>query len=102
MSRANAMRGTYEDGREDQFRAMMKELAAMQAKYKGVRGELLAKVSEELAKLKPSGAGLSVVAAPAASMMPASLPSCRVCGRDMKLSSTDGQLVCQNGHTRLI
>lgn len=83
---------TFEDGREAQYQEMMQALAKLQGKYKGVRGELLAKVSEELAKLKPT-----------ASAVPAqtSAAPCRVCGRDMKPSATAGELVCMNGHKRL-
>jgi hypothetical protein len=94
---------TYVEGREDQYREMLQQLGTLEGKYKGVRGELLAKVRTELEKLKPNAAGLSMV--PAAPPSPvtgpvASYPSCRVCGRDMKLNGTDGRLVCQNGHTR--
>lgn len=103
MGRASQAKakGTYDQGREDQFREMMQQLASLQSKYKGVRGELLAKVKAELAKLKPVRATLSVVA-PAAEQPPAApLPSCRVCGRGMRLNGTDGSLICQNGHVRL-
>lgn len=90
----------YVEGREDQYREMMQQLAVLEGKYQGVRGQLLAKVREELTKLKPNASGLSVVP-PAAQTPPAvSHPSCRVCGREMKLNGTDGRLVCQNGHTR--
>ncbi len=82
---------TFEDGREAQYQEMMQGLAKLQGKYKGVRGELLAKVSEELAKLKPAGG-------PSA---PVSAAPCRVCGRDMKASATAGELVCMNGHKRI-
>jgi hypothetical protein len=44
---------TFEEGREAQFGDMMQQLAVLQAKYKGVRGELLAKVSEEFERLRP-------------------------------------------------
>jgi hypothetical protein len=116
------MKATFEDGRETQFQEMMQQLTLMQAKYKGVRGELLAKVREELERLKPVKPGLRVAppppptpaaptpapvaAAPAqkvtAKLAPEKiLPSCRVCGRGMKLSaSNDGSLVCERGHTR--
>jgi hypothetical protein len=111
MSRLSQVKGTYDEGRKDQFSEMMQQLSTLEAKYKGVRGELLAKVRAELEKLKPSPTTLSVVAPPAevravASVSPvtsgAPLPSCRVCGRSMKLNGTDGTLVCQNGHTRLV
>ncbi len=101
MSGAPNLKRTYVEGREDQFREMMQEMTALESKYKGVRGVLLAKVRAELAKLKPTANRLSVVAAPPpAELSAASTPSCRVCGRDMKLNGTDGRLVCQNGHSR--
>ena len=86
----------YAEGREEQYREMMQALSSLEGKYKGVRGELLAKVHAELTKLKPTAATLSVVAA----SDDASAPSCRVCAREMKLNGTDGRFVCQNGHTR--
>ena len=91
------LKRTYSEGRDDQYREMMQEFSRIEGKYKGVRGVLLAKVREELAKLKPSATSLSVVSSPEAH---AGNPSCRVCGREMKLNGTDGRLVCQNGHTR--
>jgi hypothetical protein len=103
MSGAPNLKRTYVEGREDQFREMMQELTALEGKYKGVRGVLLAKVRAELAKLKPTATRLSVVSAPAELSPPASSssnPSCRVCGRETKLNGTDGRFVCQNGHTR--
>jgi hypothetical protein len=30
------------------------------------------------------------------------LPSCRVCGRNMKMNKAEGVLVCERGHTRLL
>lgn len=50
----NANQTAIDEGRAQQFDEMMTQLAAMQAKYKGVRGELLAKVREEFEKLKPT------------------------------------------------
>ena len=102
MSGAPHLKRTYVEGREDQFHEMMQAMTALEGKYKGVRGVLLAKVRAELAKLKPTATRLSVVEAPAevASAVASSNPSCRVCGRDMKLNGTDGKLVCQNGHSR--
>lgn len=95
---------TYVEGREDQYREMLQQLANLQGKYKGVRGELLARVRAELEKLKPNANGLSVVPAaapsPAAPTAHAANPSCRVCGREMRLNGTDGRMVCQNGHVR--
>ncbi|MCC6336854.1 MAG: hypothetical protein IT380_23040 [Myxococcales bacterium] len=117
-----------DEGRLQQFQVMMDQLTAMQARYKGVRGELLAKVREELMRLRPGpnggpGGGVKVERedrsappAPASSPPSASvhqlptarasaqgplqmLPSCRLCGRGMKLSS-EGLLVCAKGHTR--
>ncbi len=84
--------GTLDDGREAQFREMMERLEEIRAKYRGVRGELLGKVREELLRLKPQRAPTKVVSE-------ATLPSCRACGRSMKAQG-DGSLVCQNGHTR--
>lgn len=55
---------TFEDGREAQFQEMMQQLTQMQARYKGVRGELLAKVREEFSRLQP-GAATAIEAAPA-------------------------------------
>lgn len=96
---------TYVEGREDQYREMMQQLAVLEGKYKGVRGELLAKVRAELTALKPNGSGLSMVAAPppspaAAPGVTLHNPSCRVCGREMRMNGTDGRLTCQNGHVR--
>ena len=94
---------TYVEGREDQYREMMQQLATLEGKYKGVRGELLGKVRAELEKLKPNGSGLSVVpaATPSPMQAPGAVnPSCRVCGREMRLNGTDNRFVCQNGHVR--
>ena len=102
MGKISQAKVTYDEGRDDQFREMMQALGALEAKYKGVRGELLAKVRAELAKLRPSPTTLSVVASAADTGPAVALPSCRVCGRGMKLNGTDGNLVCQNGHTRLM
>ena len=44
--KAMQMKGSYLDGREDQFREMLQAFAALEGKYKGVRGELLAKVRD--------------------------------------------------------
>ncbi|MBL8934918.1 MAG: hypothetical protein JNM69_10205 [Archangium sp.] len=124
----NANQTAIDEGRALQFDEMMEQLAAMQAKYKGVRGELLAKVREEFEKLKPgteSAPAKSVAAsakpapAPEAAAAPAKtvttpakpvpaanraavqamLPSCRLCGRSMKRAD-DGSLVCAVGHIR--
>jgi len=104
MGKIGQVKGTYDDGREEQFQEMMEQVAALEAKYKGVRGELLAKVRAELQKLKPVRTTLSVAPAPAPDRAApaAALPSCRVCGRSMKLNGTDGSLICQNGHTRMV
>lgn len=131
MGSMTVMKATFEDGRQTQFQEMMQQLTLMQAKYKGVRGELLAKVREELERLKPvqpgglrvappppptpaapspAAKGVANAAAPApaqsvpkrtAKLSPEKiLPSCRVCGRGMRLSGTEGDLVCEKGHTR--
>lgn len=145
MNSVNVMKATFEDGREAQYQEMMQELARMQAKYKGVRGDLLEKVRAELSALKPSRPAHRVpaptppaakVAAPAAKVtVPAAkvaaekislekvtvekvataklpvekvsaqrasamLPSCRLCGRGMKLDEAGSNLVCDKGHTR--
>jgi hypothetical protein len=85
---------TYEDGRQEQFQEVMERFTELSSKYGGVRGELLAKVKEELLKLRP--------ARPVAKVVTANfLPSCRACGRTMK-EGPQGSLVCQNGHTRLL
>ncbi len=116
-------KATFEDGREAQFQEMMQQLTQLQARYKGVRGELLAKVREEFVKLKP-GTEKQLEAAPAPKPSPGlirvtpalkpstpsarvasaaaekMLPSCRMCGRGMRLNDADGSLVCEKGHTR--
>ena len=106
---------TYVEGREDQYREMLQQLANFSAKYKGVRGELLAKVRAELEVLKPNASGLAFIPGSAPASAPVSAPaqstaqpiahacanpSCRVCGREMRLNGTDGRFVCQNGHVR--
>ncbi len=104
------MKSTFDEGREAQFQEMMQQLAQLKSKYKGVRGELLSKVSEELARLKPN----AVQAAPktptltpptpairvASASADKMLPSCRMCGRGMRRNDADGSLVCDKGHTR--
>lgn len=72
---------TYMNGREDQFRDMMQALAGLEGKYKGVRGQLLAKVKAELAKLKPVGSGLVTVASPQGSRPPEPGPKFPLAGR---------------------
>lgn len=100
MKVATDMNGTL-DGREAQFEEMMDQLSAMQAKYRGVRGELLAKVREEFMRLKPTRAP-AARPAPLLKLAPDKvLPSCRTCGRGMKVSDVDASLlVCERGHTR--
>jgi hypothetical protein len=114
-----------DEGRMLQFQMMMDQLAVMQSRYKGVRGELLAKVREELMRCKPTPGGdggngeraekvADKASAPNSSPPSASvhplptarasldlkmLPSCRLCGRGMKLTP-EGLLVCAKGHTR--
>jgi hypothetical protein len=126
MGSVTAMKATFEDGKEAQFQEMMQQLSALQAKYKGVRGELLAKVRDEFEKLKPSSAPeakpVAVSAVPVAPVTQAAgerrsprppvsparapfpakmLPSCRVCGRGMKVNEADASsLICERGHTR--
>jgi hypothetical protein len=98
-------KGTLDEGRALQFEAMMEMLASIQSKYKGVRGELLAKVRDELMKLKPDRTPISSAPpklGPAPTPPEKMLPSCRACGRSMKPSGAEGTLVCQNGHTRLV
>jgi hypothetical protein len=105
----------FEAGREAQFRQMMEQLAQLQSKYKGVRGELLQKVREELMRSRPGSAPRSLPE-PAPTPQPVRaapqvarptppeqmLPSCRVCGRGMKLDGAEGKLVCSRGHVRLL
>jgi|GEM_PF-1810804 hypothetical protein len=75
----NPNQTAIDEGRAQQFDEMMTQLAALQAKYKGVRGELLAKVREEFEKLKPgSGAAertLAPAPAPAKSVAAPSKPT---------------------------
>lgn len=96
--------GSYEEGKEAQFQAMMEQLASMEARYKGVRGELLTKVRAELMRLKPTRSPAEQAPRPEktlSSIRPEKiLPSCRACGRGMKPNGTDGSLICQNGHVR--
>ena len=96
------MKATFEDGRQAQFQEMMQHLTQLQSKYKGVRGELLAKVREELERCRPGSE--EVVAVPAIRVASASsekmLPSCRKCGRTMRVNDADGGLICEKGHTR--
>lgn len=89
------------DGRQAQFELMMQRLAELQARYRGVRGELLAKVWDELMALKPSESSTSMSVTVASSTSSTALPSCRACGRAMK-EAGDGSAICQNGHTRLL
>lgn len=101
------MNHEIDEGRALQFEAMMQRLASLQAKYKGVRGELLAKVRDELMSLKPAKDAPASPPRPAARATPNpvvqnALPSCRMCGRGMKLNKAEGVLVCERGHTRLL
>lgn len=110
MKRLSAVKDL--DGREAQFEEMMQRFDEIHARYKGVRGELLAKVRAELMALKPGRAPAAPAndePAPAPSPAPPRtlsiapskmLPSCRMCGRGMKQQS-DGTLVCERGHIRL-
>lgn len=89
-----AQQGTIDDGREAQFQEMMQRFEQISSKYRGVRGELLAKVRDELMRLKPERKKEKVATA-------GMLPSCRACGRTMR-EAGDGSLVCQNGHVRAL
>lgn len=91
-------RRAHAEGRAEQYLEMMQVLASFEEKYGGVRGALLAKVREEMQKLKPLAAeGRSSAPAAAASTPPAR--RCDACGRDLK-PGADGRLVCMNGHVR--
>lgn len=92
------MKATFDDGREAQFQEMMKGLSELQAKYRGVRAELLAKVRTELMRLKPT-TSMKGNGAPPTPPTHTMLPSCRMCGRGMKLND-EGNLVCPTGHVR--
>ena len=81
-----------DDGRQAMFLEMMARLDGFQAKYRGVRGELLKKVRDELMQLATTSA--------AKASPPKAAPTCRACGRQME-ARADGSLICQNGHTRL-
>ena len=86
------MNHTYAAGRADQFNEMMRALEELQHQYKGVRGELLAKVRAKLEALEPD----EHVSAPAPT--PPTKIMCRACGREMRHKG-DGALMCQNGHS---
>ncbi|MBL8914261.1 MAG: hypothetical protein JNM17_26385 [Archangium sp.] len=92
------MKATFDDGREAQFQDMMKGLAQLQAKYRGVRAELLAKVRDELMRLKPTSS-MKGNGAPPTPPTHSMLPSCRMCGRGMKVAE-DGNYICPTGHIR--
>lgn len=126
----NANQTAIDEGRAQQFDEMMAQLAAMQAKYKGVRGELLAKVREEFEKLKPGSTATQTaptksvavpskpVAAPeaAAPARPVTTPSKPVPAANRAAvqamlpscrlcgrsmkRADDGSLVCAVGHIR--
>ncbi|MGV3621582.1 MAG: hypothetical protein ACO1OB_12230, partial [Archangium sp.] len=59
-------RTMLDQGRLQQFEEMMEQLSSMQAKYKGVRGELLAKVRDELMRLRPGANNTPAPTPPAA------------------------------------
>lgn len=121
-SQTTSSSSTFDAGRDAQYRAMMQALEQLQARYKGVRGELLAKVRDELAHLDPKGAPVPASSPPppvravaaevatahapkkAARPTPPEhmLPSCRVCGGGMKLNGAEGSLICSRGHVRLL
>lgn len=109
MKNTSGFEGSLDQGRAMQFEAMMQQLAAMQSRYKGVRGELLARVRDELMRLKPSAASMSSVnptpprpARATPSAVQNALPSCRVCGRGMRRNGKDDTLICDKGHVRLL
>lgn len=93
------MKATFEDGREAQFQEMMRGLAQLQAKYRGVRAELLVKVRDELMRLKPTSS-MKGNGAPPTPPTHTMLPSCRLCGRGMKVND-EGNYVCATGHVRV-
>lgn len=103
-----------QSGREAMFHELMERFSEIQNRYKGVRGELLAKVRAELETLQPGAKASSPApapkATPAANPQPAAapaprvatgsmLPSCRSCGGTMR-EAGDGSLVCARGHVR--
>lgn len=57
MKSAQQMNGPYAEGRGDQYREMIDALDRLSEKYKGVRGELLARVKAEMGKLAPNAEG---------------------------------------------
>jgi hypothetical protein len=117
------------DDREALFHDMMQCFDEIRARYRGVRGELLAKVREELMRFETSAgaappreqpkatpaaaiaspAPAPIIAPPQPAPVPANRvvslgnakPSCRYCGRAMN-ARDDGALICQNGHVRLL
>lgn len=95
-------RRAHAEGRAEQYLEMMQALSTLETKYSGVRGALLKKVREELEKVKPLAAeGRSTTAAAAASRPSSGAnPRCDACGREMKMTGTDGRYVCMNGHFR--
>lgn len=96
---STVMKATFDDGREAQFQDMMRGLAQVQSRYRGVRAELLAKVREELMRLKPTSS-MKGNGAPPTPPTHSMLPSCRMCGRGMKLNA-EGNLECPTGHIRV-
>ena len=96
MFNTNDPRHAHIAGREVQFTAMMEALSSLEAKYRGVRGELLKKVRAEFEQLKPPSSGLTVVHSEPAKVRAPKM--CAACGREMRLNGTDGGLTCMNGH----
>jgi hypothetical protein len=76
----------HSDGREEQYQQMMDALSNLERKYKGVRGELLKKVRAEFEQLRPQ-AGFA-----------RGPQKCSACGREMRMTGTDGRFRCMNGH----
>lgn len=96
-------RRAHAEGRAEQYLEMMQALSTLETKYSGVRGALLKKVREELEKLRPLAAEGRSTTGPSASASRASAsanPRCDACGREMKMTGTDGRYVCMNGHVR--
>ena len=97
-------RRAHAEGRAEQYLEMMQVLSTLESKYGGVRGALLKKVRSELEKLKPLAAegrsSTSYSSSSSSSRASAGPVRCDACGREMKMTGTDGRMVCMNGHVR--